>query len=1109
MVTWSTDTRELCAATTPNVDGSTSCRAALESGETQISLQVTDPEGAAAIASISVQVLETEAPTIELLSPMTDGAYYSDQLILFSAMIGDNEDAPEDLSYTWTSSQDGELPISIVPENSGELEQYLYLSEGQHAVTLAVTDTTGKTSSETVAINVEGENVVPSCDILTPVAGSGFVFGQNITFTATAIDENINNGLLNISWESSLDGVFDTIPANSNGELTVVYDGLRVGNHIVTLRVEDEVGGFCADTVSLAVGTIPSIQISSPSSGDVVSVGDSVSFLGTVSDQEDIPSDIAISWVSDIDGEFSTQGSDSNGNIAFGYGLLSAGLHNIVVTATDSDGLTSSLIQSLRVNTPPSAPTIAIEPLLPLTTDDLSVLLTENADLDGDVVSYTYEWLQNGNQSSYTGSSVPASATASNDVWMVRITPNDGYVDGQMVSASVVVINSDPVINGFGLLPTEPNQNDVLTCSATASDLDGGLPTVGFSWNNLTTGASYTSTSTTLGSASLDLSTVSVSLGDMVECVVVANDSDGGSATQSASVEIINTAPIFDVSATISPNSGVFTNTALTCAATVTDPDDGPLTPAYTWSNGNTSLAVGSSYVVSAVDTNVGDSITCTATAIDSDGEVSTSSTSVVVENTEPILSGPTLSQSTVYNDDVLTCTASVVDPDESLSIAYEWLVASVQVGSSSTLDLATTAALPTDTVECVASVTDGAGASVSGSVSVIVDNRAPSSPVLSISPSNPIEGQDDLLCNIDVHSTEPDGESVSYTYSWEQDGNSTSYSTDTIAASLTTTGEEWTCLVTPSDGVLDGIPGSVSITIAALDSDGDGVLDPDDLCEGYDDNLDGNNNGLPDDCETSFSYTYSGSIETWTVPSSVTMVSFAAYGAQGANGNGGGGGAGAIIQGTFAVTPGDSYEIMVGQHPTINYGTDGHNGNSTGGGGGTFVALNGTPIIIAGGGGGGGAVTGGQNAETGENGGNGLGGGGASGGSAGQGGSSNGGNNAGRSGGGFYSDGGVPPGDGGVYCSACSGSRAYSFLNGGAGGPQGPHHGPGGFGGGGCGGNYGGGGGGGYSGGGGGSSNGYGGGGGGSFVESGGTNTSSSVGNAGNGYLLITVLGN
>ena len=88
-VTWSSDTRELCAAAVPDVDGSTSCRVALERGESQIKLQVVDPEGSAGITSIDVVVVETEAPTIALLSPTMNGAYYADQLILFSAIIDD------------------------------------------------------------------------------------------------------------------------------------------------------------------------------------------------------------------------------------------------------------------------------------------------------------------------------------------------------------------------------------------------------------------------------------------------------------------------------------------------------------------------------------------------------------------------------------------------------------------------------------------------------------------------------------------------------------------------------------------------------------------------------------------------------------------------------------------------------------------------------------------------------------------------------------------------------------------------------------------------------------------------------------------------------------
>jgi len=130
--------------------------------------------------------------------------------------------------------------------------------------------------------------------------------------------------------------------------------------------------------------------------------------------------------VSDIDGEFSTQGSDSSGNISFGINTLTAGQHNLSVTATDTTGLTANTSLLLQINTPPSAPTVTIAPDPATTNDALVATGSGSVDDDGDNVSYTYSWTQNGNATSYNSSSVPASATAFGEVWQVRVTPNDG-----------------------------------------------------------------------------------------------------------------------------------------------------------------------------------------------------------------------------------------------------------------------------------------------------------------------------------------------------------------------------------------------------------------------------------------------------------------------------------------------------------------------------------------------------------------------------------------------------------------------------------------------------------------------------------------------------------
>lgn len=242
--------------------------------------------------------------------------------------------------------------------------------------------------------------------------------------------------------------------------------------------------------------------------------------------------------------------------------------------------------------------------------------------------------------------------------------------------------------------------------------------------------------------------------------------------------------------------------------------------------------------------------------------------------------------------------------------------------------------------------------------------------------------------------------------------------------------------------------------------------------------------------------FSYTGTVPTFTVPQNVTSLTILVLGAQGGNGATYTGGLGASMQGTFTVTPGQIISIMVG----------GQGGSSClgGGGGGTFVASNGALLIAAGGGGGGGisqnpAPAYVMNATTGQNG------------NAGWYAQANsetaGAGGTGGGGGGTYCCNPTGGGGGGYSGNGTSGAAGggNSYLNGGAGGNPTSSGGAGGYGGGGggeC--NWdGGGGGGGYSGGGG----GYfwgGGGGGGSYNN--GTNQNNNAGvQSGNGQVVFT----
>jgi hypothetical protein len=236
--------------------------------------------------------------------------------------------------------------------------------------------------------------------------------------------------------------------------------------------------------------------------------------------------------------------------------------------------------------------------------------------------------------------------------------------------------------------------------------------------------------------------------------------------------------------------------------------------------------------------------------------------------------------------------------------------------------------------------------------------------------------------------------------------------------------------------------------------------------------------------------FSYTGAIQTFTVPCGVTTLNIEVWGAQGGSNTSSLtiGGYGARMKGDFAVVAGQQLKILVGQFP----GT-----GSNGGGGGSFVTTStNTPLIIAGGGGGSSdqfdaATKHGTTGTSGQAGAN-LGGAGGSGG------------NGGLLGGTTFD----PGSGGGLLTNGLDGSsvnaKGMAFINGGAGGTV---NGLGGFGGGGSGSMYVvGGGGGGYSGGGSGGYNGtWGGVGGGGGSYNSGTGQSNSTGvQVGNGQVTI-----
>ncbi len=168
-------------------------------------------------------------------------------------------------------------------------------------------------------------------------------------------------------------------------------------------------------------------------------------------------------------------------------------------------------------------------------------------------------------------------------------------------------------------------------------------------------------------------------------------------------------------------------------------------------------------------------------------------------------------------DDDVLTCTivTEAVDPNgDAVTYGFAWSVDGADAG----LATATVAASLTSggqTWTCTVTPTDGTldGSPTTASATIAIGNQTPSAPTVSISPTSPTD--DDVLnCIIENESVDPEGDSVTYGYGWEVDGADAGLTTTTVAASLTSVGQTWSCRVTGSDGVATSAAGTASVTI-------------------------------------------------------------------------------------------------------------------------------------------------------------------------------------------------------------------------------------------------------------------------------------------------------
>jgi hypothetical protein len=100
-------------------------------------------------------------------------------------------------------------------------------------------------------------------------------------------------------------------------------------------------------------------------------------------------------------------------------------------------------------NNLPSMPDIAISPNQPLTSDDLTATANNSIDIEGEPITYVYQWYKNDVlKISLISETVGSLNTSKGDKWTCEVTPNDGNPGGSGPpnSISVVIQNTPPIV---------------------------------------------------------------------------------------------------------------------------------------------------------------------------------------------------------------------------------------------------------------------------------------------------------------------------------------------------------------------------------------------------------------------------------------------------------------------------------------------------------------------------------------------------------------------------------------------------------------------------------------------------------------------------------------
>ena len=384
---------------------------------------------------------------IDLPAPGTAALVDTD--VLFEGRVQDRVTPGNEISVRWTSSRDGVLLDGFAAADGTTTFSTDALTAGEHTITLRALDAEGASGTASVALDVVVDQP-PEIEIEAPETSDVLYASLPVSLRASVDDLEDPLPELRVSWrvEGGDALVTGAVPSGSGETLDTV--SLVAGAHVLVAEVTDTAGNVSSDAVSVTVlpggPNTPPTTTAPAVTPDPDLYTDSVASCSGAVGSDDDGDDVTITYTWEVEGNDPGVTGDTLDGANFSKG------RTVVCIATPNDELVDGTPVAsagvLVLNSPPSAPGVALTPGSPTTDDALACTVSAATDADGDALSYSVTWAVGGVPAptyDATGlaagdvATVPSGATTTGETWECTASADDGDVTGASASASATV----------------------------------------------------------------------------------------------------------------------------------------------------------------------------------------------------------------------------------------------------------------------------------------------------------------------------------------------------------------------------------------------------------------------------------------------------------------------------------------------------------------------------------------------------------------------------------------------------------------------------------------------------------------------------------------------